>query len=91
LPETDHLAGVFAFLDASLPENLRLAATEKDFGVGRLEPCDEALWSSFSPFHEAHDRIVEYRHATSSGCVLVRGDRIVWEHQQFRFLVIGSS
>lgn len=44
LPETDLLAGVFAFLDASLPESLRLAAIEKDFGIGRVESCDEAFF-----------------------------------------------
>lgn len=37
-PDLDLLPGVFAFLDASLPECLRLAAVEKDFGIGRLAP-----------------------------------------------------
>lgn len=37
-PELDPLPGVFAFLDASLPESLRRAAVEKDFGLGRLPP-----------------------------------------------------
>jgi hypothetical protein len=37
-PELDLLPGVFAFLDASLPESLRRAAIEKDFGIGRLPP-----------------------------------------------------
>lgn len=37
-PDPDLLPGVFAFLDASLPESLRRAAIEKDFGVGRLPP-----------------------------------------------------
>lgn len=37
-PELDLLSGVFAFLDASLPESLRRAAVEKDFGIGRLVP-----------------------------------------------------
>ena len=32
------LPGVFAFLDASLPECLRKAAVEKNFGIGRLAP-----------------------------------------------------
>lgn len=44
LPETDALAGVFAFLDAALPEDLRRAAEEKDFGIGRVDPCDEAYF-----------------------------------------------
>lgn len=44
LPETDALAGVFAFLDAALPEDLRRAAEEKDFGIGRVDPCDEAFF-----------------------------------------------
>lgn len=39
------LAGVFGFLDASLPESLRSAAAEKNFGVGRTEkPCDESYF-----------------------------------------------
>jgi hypothetical protein len=37
-PELDLLPGVFAFLDASLPESLRQAAVERDFGIGRLAP-----------------------------------------------------
>jgi hypothetical protein len=37
-PELDPLPGVFAFLDASLPECFRRAAIEKDFGIGRLAP-----------------------------------------------------
>lgn len=37
-PELDPLPGVFAFLDAALPECLRRAAIEKDFGIGRLAP-----------------------------------------------------
>ena len=44
LPETDVLAGVFAFLDASLPESLRVAATEKEFGIGKADPCDDAFF-----------------------------------------------
>lgn len=37
-PELDLLPGVFAFLDASLPESLRRAAVEKDSGIGRQSP-----------------------------------------------------
>jgi len=45
-PELDLLSGVFAFLDASLPESLRRAAVEKDFGIGRLPPMPSktAVW-----------------------------------------------
>ncbi len=38
VPELDPFPGVFAFLDASLPECLRRAAIENDPGVGRLPP-----------------------------------------------------
>lgn len=37
-PEIDPLPGVFGFLDAALPECLRRAAVEKDFGIGRQAP-----------------------------------------------------
>jgi hypothetical protein len=37
-PELDPLPGVFAFLDASLPECLRRAAIANDLGIGRLPP-----------------------------------------------------
>lgn len=40
-PELDLLHGVFAFLDASLPDSIREAAIEKDFGIGRLAPMPE--------------------------------------------------
>lgn len=44
-PDLDPLPGVFAFLDASLPECLRRAAIEKDFGIGRLAPMPSQTWS----------------------------------------------
>lgn len=47
-PELDLLSGVFAFLDASLPECLKRATIEKDFRIGRLAPMPSQASSDCS-------------------------------------------
>lgn len=46
--EIDPLAGVFGFLDATLPEKLREAAEDTDLGIGRLAEASREWWHAMT-------------------------------------------
>lgn len=41
----------------------------------------ESIWQHFSRFHKEGDRLIRYGWPSSSGFLMVRGDRLVWEYQ----------
>ena len=47
-------------------------------------------WNHFAGFYEDGDRFLEYHHRHSSGYLLFRGDRRVWEMENCRFLLTGG-
>ena len=76
----------------------------KDFGILKWEDLDDlrcrarqedslaaSTWGDFARFYEDGDRLVKYRSPTASGYLLVRGDRLVWPREEFRYLVLGPS
>jgi hypothetical protein len=44
-----------------------------------------ATWGHFSAFYEPGDRLVHYQTLGSCGLLLVRGDRLVWDHETIHF------
>jgi len=48
-------------------------------------------WAQFSGFHKDGDRLLSYRRPASSGLLLVRGDRLVWEYDEIRYCVVDTS
>lgn len=63
-------------------EKLRLEHKERPEG---------SLWSQFGTFHREGDRFVKYRRPSSSGTLMVRGDRLVWEIEELHCLPAGRS
>jgi hypothetical protein len=51
----------------------------------------ESIWQHFSSFHEEGDRLIRYRWPSSSGFLMVRGDRLVWEYETAHMLISAVS
>jgi len=50
---------------------------------------ERRIWWDFYRFYREGDRFVRYSVPSSRGLLLLRGDRLVWEHEEFHFCIVG--
>jgi len=79
--------------DYSVPENGILTWESLDDLKADAEqnPMNAMSWNRIAPLVRPGDRLVRYRRQPSTGLILVRGDRRVWEEESYRFLSLGPS
>jgi hypothetical protein len=62
-----------------------------DYRKADSENWKRRWWDHFSRFHEEGDRFVQYDRRSSTGYLLFRGDRLVWEMESCHLHVIGGT
>lgn len=54
-------------------------------------PMSAQSWNRISPFVQPGDRLAHYQLPASTGLILVRGNRRVWQEESFHYLILGPS